>query len=189
MSFYKYNFIGGFFMHILIIIIIAVSLSMDAFSLSLAYGTLNITKKNIWQLSMIVGIYHFLMPLLGMLVGSLILKYFPISPNILVFVVLVFIGVEMINESRSSDTEVKTMNLKELLLFGLAVSLDSFSVGIGLETISHHYIISALLFSFSSFFFTYLGLILGKRINNKIGSISTLIGGIVLISIGIMYLI
>lgn len=175
-------------MHVFIIIVIAVSLSMDAFSLSLAYGTLNITKKNIWQLSTIVGVYHFIMPLLGMFVGNLILQYFKVAPNILVFVVLVFIGVEMIGESRNQDKEVKVMNLKELLLFGLAVSLDSFSVGIGMETISHHYIISAFLFSCSSFLFTYLGLILGKKINNRIGSISTLIGGIVLIIIGIMYL-
>lgn len=175
-------------MHVFIIIIIAVSLSMDAFSLSLAYGTLNITKKNIWQLSTIVGVYHFIMPLLGMVVGSLILQYFKVAPNILVFVVLVFIGVEMIGESRNHDTEVKVMDLKELLLFGLAVSLDSFSVGIGMETISHHYIISAFLFSCSSFLFTYLGLLLGKKINNRIGSISTLGGGIVLIIIGIMYL-
>lgn len=175
-------------MHVFIVIVIAVSLSMDAFSLSLAYGTLNMSKKNIWQLSMIVGVYHFIMPLLGMFVGSLILKFFPISPNILVFVVLVFIGIEMINESSNQNAEVKTMNLKELLIFGLAVSLDSFSVGIGMETISHHYIIGALLFSGSSFFFTFLGLVLGKKINNKIGSISTLIGGIILILIGIIYL-
>lgn len=175
-------------MHIFIIIIIAVSLSMDAFSLSLAYGTLNITKKNIWQLSIIVGIYHFIMPLLGMFVGNLILHYFHIAPNILVFIVLVFIGVEMIGESRNPSNDVKVMDLKELLLFGLAVSIDSFSVGIGMETISHHYIISSLLFSSSSFFFTYLGLIFGKKINNRIGNISTLIGGIVLIIIGIMYL-
>ncbi len=80
------------------------------------------------------------------------------------------------------------MDLKELLLFGLAVSLDSFSVGIGLETISHHYVISALLFSMSSFFFTYLGLFLGKKINNRVGNISTLVGGITLIVIGILYL-
>lgn len=175
-------------MHVLIVIIIAVSLSMDAFSLSLAYGTLNISRSNMRQLAFIVGVYHFIMPLLGMLVGGLISNYFAIAPNILIFIVLLFIGIEMINESREENHDVKIMNLKELLLFGLAVSLDSFSVGIGLETISHHYIISALLFSMSSFFFTYLGLFLGKKINNRVGNISTLIGGITLIVIGILYL-
>ena len=54
-------------MHIFIVITIAISLSMDAFSLSLLYGTLNLEKKFIWKLSLIVSIYHFFMPILGQL--------------------------------------------------------------------------------------------------------------------------
>ena len=46
----------------LIIFIIAISLSMDAFSLALAYGTLNLNKKDIYKISITVGIifikYH-----------------------------------------------------------------------------------------------------------------------------------
>ena len=56
-------------------LLIAISLSMDAFSLSLVYGTLNIDKKNKIILSFIVGIYHFLMPLLGLSIGSFVAKY------------------------------------------------------------------------------------------------------------------
>ena len=50
-------------MEIFVIMIIAVSLSMDAFSLSLAYGTVNLDKKSCLKLSIIVGLYHFFMPL------------------------------------------------------------------------------------------------------------------------------
>lgn len=175
-------------MHIFLIIIIAISLSMDAFSLSLAYGTLNICKGNRRQLTFIVGAYHFFMPLLGMLVGNTLLYIIPLGTDLLVFCVLCFIGVQMIFESRSEQKEMKMMSFRELLLFGLAVSLDSFSVGIGFSVITHHYLLGALLFSFMSAFFTYLGLELGHRINTRIGSVSTLIGGIVLIVIGIMYL-
>ena len=49
-------------MNLFLLFIIAISLSMDAFSLSLAYGTLDINKKEIITLSIIVGIYHFFMP-------------------------------------------------------------------------------------------------------------------------------
>ena len=49
-------------MEIILLVIIAVTLSMDAFSLSLAYGTIGLDKKNIILLSCIVGIYHFIMP-------------------------------------------------------------------------------------------------------------------------------
>lgn len=176
-------------MNILIIIVIAVSLSMDAFSLSLAYGTLNLSTKNINQLSIIVGLYHFFMPILGMLIGKIIFNYLPIQPNLIVFIVLVIIGIQMLIESFKKDDKVKIMTFIELLLFGLAVSIDSFSVGIGLKGISNNYILAALIFSITSFVFTYIGLHLGKKINNLVGNISTFLGGITLIIIGTLFLV
>lgn len=173
----------------IIILTIAVSLSMDAFSLSLAYGTLNLKKQYINKLSIIVGIYHFIMPLLGLTIGNIILKLLPINPNIIVTIVLSFIGIEMIIDSFKKEDNIKIMTLKEMILFGLAVSIDSFSVGIGLKAITNNYILSVLSFSLSSFIFTYIGLNIGKKINNLIGKISTLIGGITLLIIGIIYII
>lgn len=175
-------------MSFLIVFVIAVSLSMDAFSLSLAYGTLDLSKKNIIKLSIIVGIYHFVMPLIGLFIGNAILKFFPISPNTIVTIVLCFIGIQMIIETFKNDDDIKMMSNIELLIFGLAVSIDSFSVGIGLNAINNNFILCSLIFSISSFLFTYLGLILGKKISSLIGCASTLIGGIVLIIIGIMYI-
>ena len=171
------------------IILIALSLSMDAFSLSLAYGTLNLEKHYIKKLSIIVGLYHFIMPLIGHTIGNILIKLLPIKPNIIVFIVLTFIGIEMIIDSFKNEEEVKIMTLKELLLFGLAVSIDSFSVGLGLNTISKNHLLTLATFSTTSLLFTYIGLILGKKINKKIGKISTIIGGIVLIIIGINYII
>lgn len=176
-------------MSIITILLIAISLSMDAFSLSLAYGTLNMEKKEIRLLSIIVGIYHFFMPILGMTVGKNIIKVLPIAPSTLVFFVLVFIGIEMIIESFKQDRNIKLLKFSELLIFGLAVSIDSFSVGLGLRVIYHNSYIAASVFMLSSFIFTYLGLVLGKKINDIVGKISTLFGGITLIIIGIMYLI
>ena len=175
-------------MHILLIITIAISLSMDAFSLSLAYGTLNLRKKDIISLTVIVGMYHFFMPLLGNAVGSLFLTIFPLEPSVIVFVVLVFIGVQMIIEGIKGQEELKNLTLIEKILFGLAVSIDSFSVGVGLQSISNKYVLCACIFSLSSLIFTYLGLLLGKKINNIVGKISTIAGGIVLIVIGFIYL-
>ena len=95
----------------------------------------------------------------------------------------------MIIDSFKKEENIKLMSLKDLLLFGLAVSIDSFSVGIGLEAITNNYILCVSMISISSFIFTYIGLILGKKINSLLGTISTLIGGIVLIIIGITYII
>lgn len=175
-------------MSIFLIFMIAVSLSMDAFSLALAYGTLNLDKKVIYKLSLIVGIYHFFMPLIGMFLGSSFLDIVPVNPSFIVFVILTIIGIQMIFETFKEERKMELKNISQLLIFGLAVSIDSFSVGIGMEAISDNFLLCSCMFSLSSFIFTYLGLILGKKINLLIGKVSTIIGGIVLVIIGVFYL-
>lgn len=171
----------------ILIFIIAISLSMDAFSLSLAYGTISLLKKEIIELSIIVGIYHFFMPIIGMKLGNFINNIMHIGGDIIVLIIFSFIGINMILESFKKEEKVKKMKLGEMILFGLAVSIDSFSVGIGINNISHNYILCSTIFSLTSFIFTYLGLMLGNKLNKLIGKISTLIGGITLIALGIIY--
>lgn len=173
----------------ILVILIGISLSMDAFSLSLAYGTLNIKNRNINLLTLIVGLYHFFMPLIGMFVGKKIVSLLPIESDTLVFIVLFLIGIEMIIESFKEEKEIKNLNILEMLLFGFAVSIDSFSLGFGLKSLYKLPYVSAFIFSISSMIFTYLGLKLGKKINQKIGSFSTILGGITLIVIGIIYIV
>lgn len=174
-------------MEILFITVVAISLSMDAFSLSLAYGTIGLNKKDMLKLTLIVSLYHFFMPLLGLEVGNLIMTYLPVSPDVLVFLVLVFIGVQMIMESFKDNHINENLSLFELLAFGFAVSLDSFSVGIGLSSLTKNYLFSCLNFSFFSGLFTFLGLHLGKYITSLFGKTSTILGGIILIILGIIY--
>lgn len=175
-------------MNLIIIVIVAISLSMDAFSLSLAYGTIGLEKKDILKLTGIVSIYHFFMPLLGLQVGNFIMTYLPVSPDMIVFCVLVFIGIQMIVESFKNEELSNYMTFFELLAFGFAVSLDSFSVGIGLSTLTTNYLSACFIFSLFSGGFTYLGLHLGKYLNTLIGKTSTILGGITLVILGIIYL-
>jgi len=175
-------------MSILVILLIAVSLSMDAFSLSLAYGTLNLSKKEILKLSIIVGIFHFFMPLIGSFIGVKIIDIFPFEPSFIVFIILSIIGIQMILETFREEKRLELMGFVQLLVFGLAVSVDSFSVGISLEMINSNFLLCCMIFSLSAFLFTMFGLILGKKINLLIGKISTLIGGIILVVIGFVYL-
>ena len=174
-------------MNIILIFVIAVSLSMDAFSLALAYGTISMSKKEIKLLSIIVGIYHFFMPILGMLIGKFILKILPVNENIITLIIFSFIGINMIIESFKKEDKVKKMKLGEMILFGLAVSIDSFSVGIGIHNISNNFIMCSCVFSLISFIFNYTGLILGNKLNQLIGKVATLLGGVTLIILGFIY--
>lgn len=171
----------------LTILIVAISVSMDAFSLSLLYGTLNLRKEEIIKLSIMVGIFHFFMPLLGLISGTYIIKILHMPSHIVMSVIFIFIGLEMINSSFNKDKKIVLLDLKGLILFSFTVSIDSFSIGAGLKAFSDNYLMCSSMFFISSLLFTYLGLSIGKRINNKIGFISTIIGGTILIIIGILY--
>lgn len=175
-------------MDIFLIFAISISLSMDAFSLALAYGTLDLTRQEIFKLSIVVGIFHFFMPLLGQIIGCSIASLKIINPNFLVCLILTIIGLQMVLESFKTEIHKNKMKLSEIIIFALAVSLDSFSVGIGLKTITDYCLITVFCFSLISFLFTTVGLFLGKKINHLIGKVSKLIGGLVLIFIGFMYL-
>ena len=64
---------------------------------------------------------------------------------------------------------VNLKNIWMLLLFGLTVSLDSFSVGIGISLITKQYLTSYLTFFVVSMFFTFIGLKFGKYLSEKFG--------------------
>jgi len=176
-------------MNIILIFIIAVSLSMDAFSLALAYGTISMTKKEINILSVIVGVYHFFMPIFGMLIGKFISNIMHMSGDLIVLIIFSFIGINMIIESFKKEETVKKMKICEMILFGLAVSIDSFSLGIGINNISNNFMLCSCIFSITSFLFTYTGLKLGTKLNQLIGKVATLIGGIMLVILGLIYII
>ena len=80
------------------------------------------------------------------------------------------------------------MKLPEFFLFAFAVSIDSFSVGITFTKSIKNVLISPLIFALTSFFFTLIGLLLGNKIERLVGKLSTIIGGIVLMMIGIINL-
>ena len=174
-------------MNIILLFFIAISLSMDAFSLSIAYGTLSLSKKEINLLSVIVGLYHFFMPIIGMYVGRYILNIIRIDEDIIVLIIFSIIGLNMIIESFRKRETIKKMKLLEMIIFGFAVSIDSFSIGIGLNKLTTNPLIASIIFSFISFLFTYIGLLFGKKLNTYFGKFATILGGFTLILLGIIF--
>lgn len=172
------------------ILLIGISLSMDAFSLALVYGIQGMSKKDKTNLSIIVGIYHFIMPLIGLSFGSILENINIVNINLIATLILIYIGIDLIISNYKKEKEDKLEISKiGFLIFGLSVSIDSLTVGIGLKAITDNFFISSTTFSLTSLFFTYLGLTLGNIIGNKIGSYSKIIGGIILIIIAILLLV
>lgn len=169
-------------------LIISISLSMDAFSLALVYGTYNLELRKELLLSLIVGIFHFIMPLIGLFFGSVIMKYFLFNIDLIVGAIFLIIGIEMLN-SLKKDEEINVLiSFLGFLLFGFSVSIDSLTTGIGLSTLSNNYVGVACLFMIVSAIFTFLGLLLGKVFNNKFGDYATGLGGILMIILALNYI-
>ena len=173
---------------LLIYFFIAIGLSMDAFSLALAYGTNKLTKKNIVLLSLFVGIFHFLMPLLGAIIGINLLEKFVTKANTIVALIFLVLAIEMYL-SRNEENKGNIDNILSILIFSFTVSIDSFSVGIGLGLTSKNIFNAVTIFSIISTTFTYLGLIFGEKLYNKYDKKATYIGIVILVLIAISYLI
>ena len=172
---------------LLIYFFIAIGLSMDAFSLAIAYGTNNIEKKKILILSKSVGLFHFFMPVLGSLIGQK-MNYLVTDANKVVAIILFIIAIQMYM-SRKEEKKGSITNILSIILFSLTVSLDSFSVGLGLGLMKKTIFSASTIFSITSFIFTLIGLILGKKLSERFGLKATYLGIIILIVIAIKYLV
>lgn len=170
------------------ILLIGISLSMDTFSLSLSLGSL--VKENIYLkfFPFLVGVFHFFMPIIGNLIGMQIIKTFDIASNIILGLILIFLGINLAIHY-FKDEEIKiNLNFLSIILLAFSVSLDSFSVGIGINNLTTKYFLSSMIFSICSFSFTVMGIIIGKYSNKYIGKYANLLGIILLLVLGIYHL-
>ncbi len=171
------------------IFLIAVSLSMDTFSLSLTYGLLNLSKKDIYELVISVALFHFFMPIIGSIIGTYIMFIIKIDASLLMSIIFLLIALELTISLFKKEEIMIFNNYLSIIVFSFTVSLDSFSTGLGLSAISSNYYYMSTIFMITSGLFTLIGLLLGKKLKDKIGKKSDLIGIIILIILSLKYFI
>ena len=178
--------------HLLSIILLAISLSMDAFSLSLVIGTLNYSRLTIIKIGLTVGVFHFIMPLLGDKIGESLLKLLPIKSYTLAGMIFMILAIQMLISTikESESKEIKPLSSYiSILLFALTVSIDSFSIGISFSVVASHHLLASTVFMILSTVFTISGLVLGKKIKKQFGKYATITGSIILFILAIKYII
>ena len=176
-------------MHELIsLILIGIALSMDTFSLSLSIGAFNINLKKAFLLSSIVGSFHFFMPILGMGLGNRLVQAFELKCDILLGIVLLFIALQMLIDMLKNEEETFSLSLFGMFLFAFGVSIDSFSVGLGLKAITDNIILATSNFAICSFLFTLSGTIIGSFTKKLIGKYANILGFLILTILGILHI-
>lgn len=154
---------------------------MDAFSLAFSYGIKGIHLKKIVITAITVGLFHFFMPLLGNYLGVSLFSYTILKPKFIMFFVFFLLSLDMITHFFDDKEKIRKLDIFGTLLFATSVSFDSFSVGLGLSYLSDSIILSCFTFCLISSFFTLLGFEFGKKLSEKIGRYSFLLGGVILL--------
>ena len=170
-----------------ILTIVAISLLIDAFSLSLIPASSKLKNNEILWLSLIIGTFNLIIIWIGFLFGDLILKFIPISSQLLVSSVLLYMGLQMVLESKKSRLSKMNEHFFKLILFSLVFSIDNISLGVSLNYLSHNHFVFTLMIAFVSILFSFVALTMSKLINESFFDNSKLIAGIILIIISIVY--
>ena len=169
------------------IFLVALALSMDAFSVAITIGiNCQELKKKLYFVSF-VGICHFVFPWAGMYLGQTFLSDLVLNGEKILGIILLILAVEMIYEHFHKEGEL-SFNYLSLLLLVISVSMDSFMTGIGLYSIRANIFSVLLMFSLASMIFSFLGLFLGNIFNKVIDKYSEVIGIIILLLLGVKYL-
>ncbi len=167
----------------------AFALGMDAFSVGLGMGLIPLRLKQIFYIGITIGLFHVWMPLVGIVIGSFLSDQFGNIASIVGGVLLLLLGIQMIISSFKKDDEpMITPKGFGLLIFALSVSLDSFSVGLSLGIYKVPAILAILMFGFVSMVLTWAGLLLGRRVQEWLGSYGEALGGSILFAFGIKLL-
>lgn len=173
------------FAEFIALLIMAFAVGMDAFSISLGMGVYKIRLRRMFYIGLVVGLFHLLMPLAGILMGHLLSGTFGKITIYVGGILLVIVGLQMAISSLRKEDKVIIPTGWGLALFSLLVSIDSFSAGLSLGIFGAKAAITVICFAVVSVFLTWSGLLIGRKIQNMLGSYAELLGGVILISFGI----
>lgn len=174
---------------IMTLFIMAVALGMDAFSVGLGMGLIRMRMRQIFYIGLTIGIFHMVMPLLGMMIGRLMSDQLGFLATYAGGSLLILLGGQMIFASfREDESPFITPIGFGLLVFSLSVSLDSFSVGLSLGIYGARTIVTVFIFGVISMLLTWAGLLVGKRVKAWMGTYSEALGGCILLAFGIKLL-
>lgn len=168
--------------------ILAIGLSMDAFAVAVCKGLAmeRISLKNAGIVGLWFGGFQALMPLIGYLLGYSFSDAIQSVDHWIAFALLGLIGLNMIKESRSWETEEACgcLAFKEMFTMAVATSIDALAVGITFAFLTVDILPAVSLIGVTTFILSMAGVKVGSVFGAKYKSKAELAGGIILILLG-----
>ena len=175
-------------MRTLDIILISLSLAMDAFTVSVCKGIVNNNVKTGITISLTFSLFQFIMPVIGYYLGSLLSSRIINYHSYFSAILLIIIGILMIKDNDNYPLNNK-LNYSELFFLSIATSIDAFVTGISFSFIKTNIYINSLTIGIITLILCLIGYFLGHLFNKKNHrKYTNLSGGIILIILGIKML-
>ena len=188
---------------LLSVVLSGISLAMDAFAVSICDGMVyrNLNKRKGITIPLTFGVFQAVMPIIGFYLGMLFLEQISAFDHWIAFALLVVIGGKMvydgIKELKSPEEELKPKRFSypEVLVQGVATSIDALAVGFSLNAmlastgnVQVWAWISVAIIGVITFAISLGGLLIGVKVGKlfrKKASVAEIIGGAVLILIAV----
>ncbi|MBT3175627.1 MAG: manganese efflux pump [Desulfobacula sp.] len=171
------------------IIIIAVGLAMDASAVSLASAAAGFAKdaRAKFRLSFHFGLFQFLMPVLGWLIGISFVSHFKAFDHWIAFFLLAFVGIRMILEGMDTSNERQKKDPSRgmtMVLLSVATSIDALAVGLSLAMLDVKIWYPSVMIGVITAGMSLLAIKIGTKLGTMFGKRMEIFGGAVLILIG-----
>lgn len=181
-------------MSVVELLTIAVALAMDAFAVSLAAGATGSAsgRRATFRLAFHFGLFQFLMPVIGWLAGSLFASRLEAVDHWIAFVLLGWIGVQMIRAGLDPDPDRRVGDPSRgwsLIALSIATSIDALAVGLSLALLQVRIWQVSVVIGLTAALFSVLGHRGGGRLGARLGRRAELLGGGLLVGIGLKILV
>lgn len=174
---------------------ISLGLAMDAFAVSLATSAVlrSVTGRHYFRFAFHFGLFQFLMPIMGWLLGSSVAGRLADYDHWIAFALLGFIGGKMIVEAlRDHEPGFRAADPTRgwsLVALSVATSIDALAVGIGFALLAINIWLVSLVIGVVAAAMSALGMRFGGRLGVRFGSRMELAGGLILIAVGVHILV
>jgi putative Mn2+ efflux pump MntP len=173
----------------------AIGLGMDAFAVAIAVGARlpRLEFHPVFRLSFHFGLFQFLMPIVGWVIGSQVERFVHAWAHWIAFALLAIISAKMIWEALTFTpeelSEADPTRRWSLIVLSVATSIDALAVGFSVALLRADILISCIVIGVVASVMTLIGLGLGRTAGVRLGRSAAALGGIILLGIGVKILI
>lgn len=172
------------------IVLIALSVATDAFTVSLAKGLSKkeLKKKEALKIAGYFSFFQMLMPLIGYNLGSKYAIYIIKFANIIVSIILSIIGLKMLTDRKKEEHLNDRLDFKEMLILSISTSIDALAIGLSFSLIRVNLVSAIGTIGIITFITCYIGAAIGNKIGTKHKDKAEILGAFILIILAIKIL-